>query len=97
LIFPSDHSGEPLLKTKLSAPKLRLSRVARPRLLSRLAEGLWRPLAIGYAVILLISLLLLGRSWPTFSFMAAIAMNIAILVILLWLDWPVLDRLTPGS
>lgn len=46
MIFPSDHSGEPLLKTKLSAPKLRLSRVARPRLLSRLGEGLWRPLTL---------------------------------------------------
>lgn len=57
----------------------------------------WRPLAIVFAIVSLVSLLLFGRSWPAFNFIAAIAMNIAILVVLLWLDGPLLDRLLPGN
>jgi hypothetical protein len=46
-----------------------------------------------FAIVSLVSLLLFGRSWPAFNFIAAIAMNIAILVVLLWLDWPMLEML----
>lgn len=53
----------------------------------------WRSLTIVFAVISLVSLVLLGRSWPAFNFMAAMAMNIAIQVALLWLDWPLLENL----
>jgi hypothetical protein len=48
----------------------------------------WRPAALIFAVISLIGLLIFGRSWPIFNFIGASAMNIAVLVALLWLDWP---------
>lgn len=42
----SKQTGEPLLKTKLSVPRLRPSQVGRPRLFHRLEEGLRRPLTL---------------------------------------------------
>jgi ATP/maltotriose-dependent transcriptional regulator MalT len=39
-----DHSHQPLIKTKLSAPQLRAKLVSRPRLLDLLAEGRARAL-----------------------------------------------------
>ena len=51
----------------------------------------WRPLAVIFAVISLVGLILFGRSWPIFNFIGASAMNIATLVALLWLHWPPLD------
>ncbi len=48
----------------------------------------WRTAAIIFAVISLIGLLLFARNWPIFNFIGASAMNIAVLVALLWLDWP---------
>lgn len=48
----------------------------------------WRPLAIAFAVISLGALIVFGRSWPVFNFIGASGLNIAILVALLWLDWP---------
>jgi hypothetical protein len=53
-----------------------------------LPAGLWRPLAVVFAVISLVMLLLFGRSWPLFNFIGASAMNIAVLAALLWLHWP---------
>ncbi len=53
----------------------------------------WRPLAIVFAVVSLAGLVLFGRSWPIFNFVGASAMNLAVLVALLWLDWPPLDVL----
>jgi len=48
----------------------------------------WRPLAVVFAVISLVILILFGRSWPVFNFIGASAMNIAVLVALLYLHWP---------
>jgi hypothetical protein len=48
----------------------------------------WRPLAVVFAVISLVVLLLFGRSWPLFNFIGASTMNIAVLAGLLWLHWP---------
>jgi hypothetical protein len=48
----------------------------------------WRPLAVVFAAISLVGLILFGRSWPIFNFIGASAMNIAALVALLWLHWP---------
>ncbi|HVN55741.1 MAG TPA: hypothetical protein VMT46_15520 [Anaerolineaceae bacterium] len=53
-----------------------------------LPAGWWRPLAVVFALISLVMLLLFGRSWPLFNFIGASAMNIAVLVALLWLHWP---------
>jgi hypothetical protein len=51
----------------------------------------WRPVAILFAVISLIGLVLFGRSWPVFNFIGASVMNVAVLVALLWLNWPPLE------
>jgi hypothetical protein len=48
----------------------------------------WRPLAIVFAVISLVALILFGRSWPLFNFIGASAMNVAVLIALLWMHWP---------
>ena len=48
----------------------------------------WRPLAVIFAVISLVGLVLFGRSWPVFNFIGASLLNIAVLVALLWLHWP---------
>jgi hypothetical protein len=51
----------------------------------------WRPLAVVFAVISLVGLVLFGRSWPAFNFIGAFAMNIAVIVALLWFHWPPID------
>ena len=51
----------------------------------------WRPLAVAFAVISLAGLLLFGRNWPLFNFIADSAFNIALLVALLWFHWPPLE------
>jgi hypothetical protein len=51
----------------------------------------WRPLAVVFAVTSLVGLILFGRNWPIFNFIGASAMNIAVLVALLWLHWPPLN------
>lgn len=48
----------------------------------------WRTLAVVFAVISLVAIILFGRNWPTFNLIGAYAMNIATLVALLWLRWP---------
>jgi len=53
--------------------------------------GWWRPLAVVFALISMGMLLLFGRSWPLFNFIGASAMNIAVLVALVWLRWPPFD------
>jgi hypothetical protein len=53
-----------------------------------LPSGWWRTLAIVFAVISLLGLVLFGRSWPVSNFIGAFGLNIVILVALLWLHWP---------
>ncbi len=55
--------------------------------------GWWRLLAVVFAAVSLAGLVLFGRSWPIFNFVGASAMNLAVLVALLWLNWPPLDML----
>ena len=49
---------------------------------------LWRPLAIGSAVVSLVGIALFFGTWPPFNTVAALVVNIAVLVGLLWLRWP---------
>ena len=49
---------------------------------------LWRPLAIGSAVVSLVGITLFFGTWPPFNTVAALAVNTAVLVGLLWLRWP---------
>ncbi len=55
--------------------------------------SLWRPVAVIFSVFSLIGLLLFGRSWPIFNFIGASALNIALLVALLGLNWPPIEML----
>lgn len=48
----------------------------------------WRPLAIGSAVVSLVGITLFFGTWPPFNTFAALAVNVAVLVSLLWLRWP---------
>jgi hypothetical protein len=49
---------------------------------------LWRPLAIGSAVVSLVGMALFFGTWPPFNTVAAIAVNVAVLVSLIWMRWP---------
>ncbi len=53
--------------------------------------GWWRPLAVVFAAISMVGLILFGRSWPIFNFIGALALNIVVLAALLWLHWPPLE------
>jgi len=48
----------------------------------------WRSLAIGSAIVSLVGITLFFGTWPPFNTLAALAVNIAVLVGLLWLRWP---------
>jgi hypothetical protein len=48
----------------------------------------WRPLAIASAMVSIVGIALFFGTWPMFNTLAAMAMNIAVLVALLWLRWP---------
>jgi hypothetical protein len=48
----------------------------------------WRPLAIAFAVVSLLGLFLFWGTWAAFNTIGALGMNIAILVLLLWVKWP---------
>ena len=51
----------------------------------------WRPLAVIFAVVSLIGLILFIGNWPLFNTVGALALNVIILVALLWQQWPPLD------
>jgi len=54
----------------------------------------WRSLAIGAAVASLLGITLFFGTWPPFNTIAALAVNVAVLVSLLWLRWPTEAALT---
>jgi hypothetical protein len=49
---------------------------------------LWRQIALVFAVVSLLGLILFIGNWPTFNTIGAFGMNIAILVTQLWIHWP---------
>ena len=51
-------------------------------------SGLWRPLAVGTAVISIHGLVLFWNTWPTFNTIGAMGMNVVVLVTQLWLHCP---------
>ncbi len=51
----------------------------------------WRPLAIAFSIVSLLSLLLFLGNWPIFNTIGAIGFNVVVLVALLWLHWPPTD------
>ncbi len=49
---------------------------------------LWRPLALIFAFVSLIGIILFWGTWPMFNTLAAQVVNLAIIISQLWLDWP---------
>ena len=48
----------------------------------------WRPLAVASAIVSVVGIVLFFGTWPMFNTLAAMGMNVAALVALLWLHWP---------
>ena len=48
----------------------------------------WRPLAVITAVVSLLGVVLFFGTWPMFNTLAALSVDVAVLVALLWLHWP---------
>lgn len=49
---------------------------------------LWRPLALIFAFISFVGIVLFWRTWPMFNTLAAQAVNLAVIITQLWLHWP---------
>ena len=52
---------------------------------------LWRPLTVVSAIVSGTGIVLFLGRWPIFNTSAALAVNLAVVVALLWLNWPPLD------
>lgn len=50
--------------------------------------SVWRPLAVAAALVSATGIVLFFGTWPTFNTLAALGVNIAVLVALLGLHWP---------
>lgn len=48
----------------------------------------WRQLAVASATVSILGIVLFFGTWPTFNTIAALTVNIAVLVTQLWLRWP---------
>jgi len=48
----------------------------------------WRQLAVASSIVSMLGIALFWGTWPAFNTVAALAMNIAVLVTQLWLHWP---------
>jgi hypothetical protein len=48
----------------------------------------WRPLAVVSAIVSMLGIVLFIGTWPTFNTLAALGVNVAVLVALLGLHWP---------
>jgi hypothetical protein len=53
-----------------------------------LPADVWRPVAVVSAIVSLLGIALFIGTWPPFNTVAALGMNVAVLVALLWLHWP---------
>jgi hypothetical protein len=48
----------------------------------------WRQLAVASSIVSATGIVLFLGTWPTFNTLAALAVNVAVLVTQLWLHWP---------
>ena len=48
----------------------------------------WRPLAVASAFVSIVGIVLFFGTWPMFNTIAALGVNAAVLVAVLWLRWP---------
>jgi len=51
-------------------------------------ESVWRPLAVVFSVVSITGIVLFIGNWPPFNTLAALAVNVAVLVTQLWMHWP---------
>ena len=51
-------------------------------------SGVWRPLAVASALVSATGIVLFFGTWPTFNMLAALGVNVAVLVAVVWLRWP---------
>ena len=51
-------------------------------------ESAWRPLAVAFSVVSILGIGLFIGNWPPFNTLAALAVNVAVLVTQLWMHWP---------
>ena len=49
---------------------------------------LWQPLAVASAAVSMAGIIVFFGNWPLFNTLAAQAVNVAVLVAVLWLRWP---------
>lgn len=49
---------------------------------------MWRILAVGSAVVSTVGIVLFAGTWPVFNTVAALSVNVVVLVTQLWLRWP---------
>jgi hypothetical protein len=52
-----------------------------------LPNDLWRPVAVVSAIVSLVGMMLFFGTWPAFNYMAALGVNIAVLVVVVLLHW----------
>jgi hypothetical protein len=50
--------------------------------------GVWRPLAVAAALVSATGIVLFFGTWPMFNTLAALGVNVAVLVAIAWLRWP---------
>jgi hypothetical protein len=51
-------------------------------------SNVWRPLAVASAVVSMVGIVLFFGTWPMFNTLAALGVDVAVLVAVLWFDWP---------
>ena len=51
-------------------------------------DAVWRPLAVTSALVSIAGITLFFGTWPMFNTLAALGVNVAVLVAVLWLRWP---------
>ncbi len=50
--------------------------------------SVWRPLAVASALVSATGIVMFFGTWPMFNTLAALGVNVAVLVAVLWLRWP---------
>jgi hypothetical protein len=58
-------------------------------------EGVWRPMGVATALVSLTGVVLFLGTWPILYTVAALGVNVAVLVAVLWLHWP--PQAIPGT
>jgi hypothetical protein len=51
-------------------------------------DGVWRPLAVASALVSMVGIVLFFGTWPMFNTLAALGVDVAVLVAVLWLRSP---------